>query len=89
MGDIDRKRYAAVRALEGLGAVWKDGAWQDVPEVAVRGGFLAAAEALYQELVGYCEEFAGAPEGSELERDFERLMDLLQVYEAERAKLGL
>lgn len=89
MGDIDRKRYAAVRALESLGAVWKEGTWQDVPQAGVPAAFLAAAEALHQELVGYCEEFAGAPEGSELERDFERLMDLLQGYEAERAKLGL
>jgi hypothetical protein len=87
MSDVDRMRYAAVRLLQARGLVWKDGAWQGTAGRGIADGFLKAADALDREIAAQCEDLAGAPEGSDEEREFLRLMELLQVYEAERSEL--
>jgi hypothetical protein len=87
MSDIDRQRYAAVQLLRLLGYVWRAGEWASVHKpVGVPADFLAAADALHDEIAEQCEDLAGVVEGSDEERELERLMALAQAYEAMRPR---
>ncbi len=87
--NVDRQRIAAVRLLEDLGYRWRDHdrAWTGPAASAPPGpGFLAAADALHDEITGQIEELAGSMDGSPEAADLERLVDLAQDYEAARPR---
>ena len=92
MSDVDRQRWAAVKHLTDLGFAWRDGQWSQASkseknEIYMSADFVAAADALHAEILGQCEDLAGATEQSEEEDRLARLGDLLDAYEQSRPKL--
>jgi len=88
MSNIDRQRYAAVRALEAAGYTWTGIEWVAPVRIGADAGdvalLVAAADAMHAELVGQCEDIAGSPAGSDEAETLERLTELAQAYEAVR-----
>ncbi|MGD9803403.1 MAG: hypothetical protein AB7E81_17920 [Hyphomicrobiaceae bacterium] len=84
MSDLDRMRYAAVKALQAAGAVWRFGAWQDLPGGESFREFVEAADELAREVERRCELLEGAPEGSDKHTEFLNWKDLVEAYDAKR-----
>jgi hypothetical protein len=76
--DIDRKRIAAVRALEALGYGYQCGEW--VPPAAPPLPLTAEADAVH----GVADALAGCTEGSEEEVELKAIVDVIEAYEAQR-----
>ena len=87
--DLDRKRVAAVRALEALGYIFQGGEW--LPPAAVAGApfpFTFEADAMHGALMRRADALASCTEGSEEEAELEKIVDLIEAYEAKRWPLG-
>ena len=85
MSDLDRMRSAAVRQLETHGFRWERGQWVGGNTTST-DGWLAAADAMHDELSAQIEDLAGATEGSEEATQLQRLVELAQSYEAARPR---
>jgi hypothetical protein len=96
--DIDRKRIAAVRALEALEYAYNGGEWfaqAGASGVASAGSvastplsLLAKADAMHGALIRRADVLAGCTEGSDEEAELEAIIDLIEAYEAKRWPLG-
>jgi len=87
--DIDRKRIAAVRALEAIGYSYSNGVW--VPPAGASQSpsrQLAAADAMHGALMRPADALAGCTEGSNEEAEFKAIVDAIEAYEAPRWPLG-
>lgn len=88
MSDIDRQRWEAVKLLTARGYVWSQGEWQGPTTQATfaLASYVAAADALHDELNGQIEDLAGAVEDSPETQKLQRFLDLVQAYEAARPR---
>jgi hypothetical protein len=87
--DIDRKRIAAVHALEALGFTYRNGTW--LPAVAAPSQALpliAEVDAMHGALMQRADALAGCMEGSNEEAELEAIIDAIEAYEAKRWPLG-
>ena len=87
--DIDRKRIAAVRALEVLGFTYRNGTW--LPAAAAPSQALpliAEADAMHGALMRRAGALAGCSEGLDEEAELEAIIDLIEAYEQKRWPLG-
>jgi hypothetical protein len=87
--DIDRQRIAAVRALEALGFIYRNGTWMPPGPAPVRVLPLTAeADAMHAALVQRADALAGCRKGSDEEAELRVITDLIEAYEAKRWPLG-
>jgi hypothetical protein len=87
--DIDRKRIAAVRALEALGYAYRGGEWLAPAGAAVTPlSVLAKADAMHGVLMRRADELAGCAKGSDEETELKAIVDAIEAYEAKRWPLG-
>jgi hypothetical protein len=84
--DVDRKRIAAVRALEALGYRHHDGEW--LPAAAPPLPLTWEADAMHGALMRRADALAGCQEGSGEETELKAIVDLLEAYESKRWPLG-
>lgn len=84
MGEIDRKRVAAVKSLEALGYRFDGNAWQPPIENAT----WPEADRLHGLLIQRADDLAGCTEGSPEEAELEAIADALEAYEARRWPRG-
>src|SRR5258706_12186902 len=80
MGEIDRKRIAAVRVLEALGYAYRAGEWR----IPVALPLSDEADAMYAVLVGLADDLMGCVEGSGDDDKLNGIVTVLQAYEAKR-----
>lgn len=80
MGEIDRKRVAAVRVLEALGYRFDGRTWQPPHEPPA----WPEADALHALLMDRVEALAGCIEDSPEEDELAAIADALEAYEARR-----
>ena len=90
--DIDRKRIAAVRALEALEYAYNGGEWF-APAGASGAAttplsLLAKADAMHGALMRRADALTGCTEGSDEEAELEAIIGLIEAYEAKRWPLG-
>ena len=96
--DIDRKRIAAVRALEALEYAYNGGEWfapagasgaASADSVATTPlSLLAKADAMHGALMRRADELAGCTEESDEEAELRSIVDLIEAYEQKRWPLG-
>jgi len=84
--NIDRQRIAAVRVLETLGYVYKDGEW--LPPAVSPLLLTSEADAMHRALVLRADALAGCIEGSDEESEFKAIFDVIETYEAKRWPAG-
>jgi hypothetical protein len=84
MSEIDRERISAVRRLEAMGYVFRNGEWQypESPQPLVSS--VAEADRLHTLLVMRADELAGAAEGSLEEIELRVIAEAPEAYEAVR-----
>jgi hypothetical protein len=84
MSEIDRKRIAAVRLLEGMGYTFGAGEWK------CGGGTvqLPEADAMHALLVDRADQLAGRAEGSPEEIELAAIDRVVQAYEVCRWPRG-
>jgi hypothetical protein len=83
--DIDRQRIAAVRALEALGFVYRNGTW--LPAVVAPSQALpliAEADAMHAALVRRADALGSCLEASAEETELKATAAVLEAYEAKR-----
>jgi hypothetical protein len=85
--DIDRKRIAAVRALEALGYRYRDGEWSP-PACPSPARQLAEADAMHGMLMRRADALAGCTERSDEELKLKAIVDAIEAYEVKRWPLG-
>jgi hypothetical protein len=87
--DIDRKRIAAVHALEALGYAYIGGEWlAPAGAAAAPLSLMDKADAMHGALMRRADALAGCLEGSDEEGELKTIIDLLEAYEAKRWPLG-
>jgi hypothetical protein len=87
--DLDRKRIAAVRALEALGYSYRNNEWASPDGVgAVPLHLTFEADAMHGALMRRADALASCTEGSEEEAELEKIIDLIEAYEVKRWPLG-
>ncbi len=84
MGEIDRKRVAAVESLEVLGYRFDGNTWQPPIENAA----WPEADRLHGLLIQRADDMAGCTEGSPEEAELEAIADALEAYESRRWPRG-
>lgn len=84
MGEVDRKRVAAVRLLEELGYRFDGQAWQ--PSCSQPAW--PEADALHALLMDRAEVLSGCIEDSAEEDELRAIADALETYEARRWPAG-
>ena len=82
MSQMDRKRIAAVAALEGLGCAWRDGSWHGQP--GNTSAVLAAADMMRAILLDRADVLAGCIEGGDGEAELEAIGTALHAYDGAR-----
>lgn len=90
MGEIDRKRIAAVQHLEAAGYCFKAGEWHppastDDPATAA---VLEEADAMHALLVLRADALGSCTEGADEAAELERIVDTVERYEAKRWPTG-
>jgi hypothetical protein len=93
--DIDRKRIAAVRALEALEYAYNGGEWF-APASAASAcsvattplSLLAKADAMHGALMRRADALAGCTEGSDGEAEIRATVDAIEAYQIKRWPLG-
>jgi len=78
MGEIDRKRVAAVERLEALDYRFHGNAWQPPIENAA----WPEADRLHGLLIERADDLVGCNEGSPEEAELEAIADALEAYES-------
>jgi hypothetical protein len=87
--DLDRKRIAAVRALEALGYSYRSNEWVSPGAVGATPLHLTfEADAMHGALVRRADALAGCTEGSDEEAELEKIIHLIEAYEFKRWPLG-
>ena len=87
--DLDRKRIAAVRALEALDYSYRNNEWVSPDAVgAMQLHLTFEADAMHGALMRRADALAGCTEGSEEEAELEKIIDLIEAYEVKRWPLG-
>jgi hypothetical protein len=87
--EIDRKRIAAVRALEALGYAYRGGEWlAPAGAAATPLSLIDKADAMHGALMRRADALAGCPEGSDEEDELRATVDLIEAYEQKRWPLG-
>ena len=81
MSTIDKQRISAVRTLEGMGYVFRD-EW--IAPAGVTAPVTDEADAMHVLLVLRADAIEGFTEGSEEEREFAMIAEVLEAYEARR-----
>jgi hypothetical protein len=81
MSDIDRQRVTAVRILQEIGYLFRDGDWVRGP---VASPSTAETDRLHALLVMRADELESCPKGSSDEAQAEAIVDALEAYEAVR-----
>jgi len=83
MSNIDRQRISAVRLLESMGYVFRDGEWM-APPIGWPSPRSAEADAMHVMLVLRADALADCTENSEEARELAMITDALEAYEAKR-----
>ena len=84
--DIDKKRIAAVQALEALGHKYLGGEWH--PPAAPPLPLTTEADAMHGALMRRADALAGCQQGSGEDAELKGIVDLLEAYEAKRWPLA-
>jgi hypothetical protein len=81
--DIDRKRIAAVRALEALGYTYRDREWLAPAAVSATPlSLMAKADAMHGPPMQRADALAGCTKGSDEEIELKAIVDAIEAYEA-------
>ena len=86
--DLDRKRRAAVQALEALGYTYRKDQWTPAAVTVVPVPLTAEADTLHGLLVRRADALAGCAERSAEESELKAIVDAIEAYEAKRWPLG-
>jgi hypothetical protein len=81
MSEIDRQRVTAVRTLQELGYLFRNGGW--VPPTTV-GASTAEADRMHALLILRTDQLAGCAPGSPEAADLAVIAEALEAYEAKR-----
>ena len=82
--DLDKKRRAAVRALEALGYTYRNDEWSPAAVTITPVPLTAEADTLHGALVRRADALAGCTEGSAEETELKTIVDAIEAYEAKR-----
>jgi hypothetical protein len=80
MSDIDRQRVTAVRTLQMMGYLFRDGDWV----APAANGNTSEADRLHALLVMRADQLAGCTEGSREADELGAIAEALEAYEAIR-----
>ena len=86
--DLDKKRRAAVRALEALGYTYRKDEWSPAAVTVVPVPLTAEADTLHGLLVRRADALAGCAERSAEESELKAIVDAIEAYEAKRWPIG-
>ena len=82
--DLDKKRRAAVRALEALGYTYRNDEWSPAAVTITPVPLTAEADTLHGVLVRRADALAGFTEGSQEEAELKPIVDAIEAYEVKR-----
>ena len=82
--DLDRKRRAAVRALEALGYTYRKDEWSPAAVTVVPVPLTAEADTMHAVLVRRADALAGCTETSKEEIELRTIVDAIEAYETKR-----
>jgi hypothetical protein len=82
--DLDRKRRAAVQALEALGYTYRKDQWTPAAVTVVPVPLTAEADTMHAALVRRADALAGCTENSKEETELKTIVDAIEAYETKR-----